>query len=727
MPGITIAAIRPFQGALMSEKKDSAPAPESPKPAQGAKDTQPVVPEQKKTEPVPEKKPDTPQSANASSPAQQPIFGEGGKTAASTANHQKASEPIVTLAKTPEAAADASPDEAAHIKPAEVVDDEETADAPETQKTPAFSSAWGNFFNGCAKVGPLILLIALCLMLWPEFFPANQAMYCPPEGKYISAFLRSSTLDAWLAPIGLENGRWTAMQWPFYYWYLGALGAIPGVAGSGLLLQAATALAGALAILAVWFLAAAARFGTRAALAAGIVVLCSPLLGPLPHFTGPITLSAAMVLFALGFFCLGWRAESAWFSLPAAFVFSALAALCGGPVFFAVPLLACVLYLFWALRWKRAQALDALSGFIIMLLILGWWLGTIMWGDYPQSYLATLFEESIKFSWPPAQFWWLALAGGLLGVLPWLLMVFGVSWLRVFARAGQTLGASRRDNGSAIVWLSFIVVACLGVFTPGQHSLAVLTGCLAAVLLGKAFVNLSPLGNRFFFLLASLLLFVIGIVILGMGFEFSATRITSVIAPLLPMVKIPAWTPALRSLPIIGGIMIVGGMFGFFFVKQSRQCGGMIYALLLAIVLCQVFSLMFAPEVGRHEEARLRTLASIEEVVAQELRTPSSVVPAETPDVPAATETNATKTQAGNGDPASGESAKSADNEQASETQADSNAGESAADGETPPAIPENTGAQAPEENNAPKGVVEPESLAKQIPPKITGADKAEE
>ncbi len=447
---------------------------------------------------------------------------------------------------------------------------EEKHPEPDAQKKEAVPVMCARAFHGLATAAPLVLFIALALMVWPDFWRPADALYCPAESKYISAFLHAVTQNSWLTPTALDNGQWIVPQWPVFYWFIALLAAVPHVAELGLLLPLAGAITAFLAILGVWCLCIAAGFGIRAAFAAGIMLLCCPLFAPLPHFFGPVALACALMTFGFACFVRGWNAHRSWLLLPCAFILTALAGMCGGLLYFAAPILASILYLVWRGKLRRAQAWDAMAGFILMLAVGGGWLLMIIFEGGSGNYLTELFSADATFDLALRSGWWLAPAIALAGLLPWLLEIFGVSWVRVFATAPKTLGASRRENGSAMVWIAVVVTTCLGVFVTREQVAAVAIVCLAAPLLGKAFMMLPPFGNRLLFLLTSLCLIIVGILLLCCGFQMSQNWVWS-ITGLHPGQTIENLLLTGSGLPIVGGICLAGGILLLVLTRKYRD------------------------------------------------------------------------------------------------------------------------------------------------------------
>ena len=130
---------------------------------------------------------------------------------------------------------------------------------------------------------------------------------------------------------------------------------------------AGAALGGLACLWGTWALSRAAGFGPQAALASGLILLSSLLFPQLAHFMGPQGLATGLCLLSMAFFCMGWKKEHAWISLPLAFLTSGLAALTGGLVF----LLAIVLFASIRERLVFADYPKCWDGFPIALITAG--------------------------------------------------------------------------------------------------------------------------------------------------------------------------------------------------------------------------------------------------------------------------------------------------------------------------------------------------------------------
>lgn len=519
-------------------------------------------------------------------------------------------------------------------------DTDEAADVPAETATQALSEhgRLNACFNAFSRIGPLFLLLALCCMAWPIFWLPANGVYCPHEISHLTAFLHCLADGSWLAPTGLAGNEFTAAQWPAFSWVIGLLALSPTLVASGYLLPTTTFLCAFFAVLGVWCLSHAAGFGFRAAFAAGLILLCSPLFAPLPHFVGPAALCAGFFLFALVFFCRGWRGNESWFSLPLAFICTALATLSGGFLPLVVLLAGSFCYLIWRGQLRRAHRADAIFGFIIMLVIFGCWLALLMLRHINDAYLGLLFDNAWQWTLPIPLKWFLPLAAGLLGCLPWILMIFGVSWQRVLATAGKSLASSRHENASALIWISLVLALCVAIFVPAFHPSAVIIACLVCVLLGKAAINFGPVGGRFFCYLAAIAVIIAGAVILCLSFSGTRELVLNQL-PALPVSDPGQMLESLAWLPAVGAILLAAGLIAFIFARHFRGGGLLVYGILVVVILCQPCRLGLVPDLARMPNTPLLSFAAVEARVADALAAPAQVQPAPdampTPVIPA--------------------------------------------------------------------------------------------
>lgn len=524
-------------------------------------------------------------------------------------------------------ATDVKPDSEPDGKPVSI----DEVPAPKEPQPPQ-PGACGQFFNGCAAAGPLMLFLVLAALVWGGFWQPGHGVYCPPESSFVTALLHCMDQNFWLAPLGLADGAWTIPQWPVFYWLAWALSLIPGMIESAMLLPTLSTIAAIFILLGVWSLAIASGFGRRSAFAAGLIIICAPFFVPVAHFVGPMPMAAALMLLSLAFFARGWRMHRAWLSLPLGFILAGLAGLCGGPLYFLVPLLASACFLVWQARFRRAHAWDAVFGFSLMLVIVGGWLAWVTLGGPDNTYLARLFSAHMLFEWPPAPLWERGLLIGIAGILPWTLLVFTVSWPRVIARSASSLVASRKHNASALIWISIVLVCLASPFLPLPPDAGLPLIFLNAVLLGRAFVNLSLLGNRSFFLIAGIFVCLLGLVIIAASFETGRHWLFALLPFQLPAFVNQALT-ALPKLYYLGIVLLVGGLGSFFFARSYQAGGGLIYGAIIAMVATQLAVFMIAPDLAKLQHGKLLNLQTIEATVeaAEKSGQTASARPAEEP------------------------------------------------------------------------------------------------
>lgn len=484
-----------------------------------------------------------------------------------------------------------------------------TASASAAPNAPVKPNAAQKIFEAASRVGPFFLLLILLAQAWPAFM--GNTLYCPREAESILVFNQTSQSGLWLAPAapGLAH-------WPVYHWYLAGMQSLMNMAGPGFgpLLFPLAGLAGALlCLLGAWTLSRVAGLNSQAALAGGMILLAAPLFVPLAHFTGPESLAAALSLFALALLCHGWQKPQAWISLPAGFALAALAGLTGGLFHIMLPLIVSIFFLGWRGAFRRAQGLDGVTGFVLLLLMVACWLGGVMLWQQPDGYLKFLGERLMLWPWPSAK-WWLPLLIAAAGLLPWLAIVACVSWVRVLRTAPADLAASRKDRaGIAFMWISLAVAAVLSLtaFDPVSAALTVI--CLAAPLLGKALLRLTGLGGRLFFIFAALCLLHAGMALTAAGFGPTLDWMGGFFKFTLTLDQ-REMVLGLKALPIIGVICIAAAILLARMVRKGAH-GGMGGALLICtvivILLAQPGSLLLGPQLKAVPQAKLSHLEEI--------------------------------------------------------------------------------------------------------------------
>ena len=555
-------------------------------------------------------------------------------------------------------------------------------------------------FAVLAKMGPLALLLLLACQLWPTFLTGG--LYCPPEMKLMDTVREALASGQWFAP--LHNGD---AQLPVFVWMLAALDLVARMVPqlSAFVWPAGAALGGLACLWGTWALSRAAGFGPQAALASGLILLSSLLFPQLAHFMGPQGLATGLCLLSMAFFCMGWKKEHAWISLPLAFLTSGLAALTGGLVFLILPLLTSLVHLFWTWRIRRAQRLDALAGFLLLLLLGTLWAAAIIFWVQAEGYAQAVSGKFISLPWPLPAFWWLAPALAVLGLLPWLFVVTGVNWGRVFATSWKTLRASRKENsGSSFLWIALFFSLPLS---------------LLAILLGRALVRMGSLGSKFFYLVIALLFLHAGMLLAALHFPVALEWLRTSTSLAIPQ-QYEALLTSLDALPVLGGLCIVFAVLLARFTRRAWPGGSLLVCTLFAILLAQPAHLWLAPQLAGHAELKL---AAAQPLNAAAPAAPAAVEESAAPAAPeAAAETAAPETPAADAAtpkaaPAP-EAAAPAEAAQAPETpEATAPATDAAAPVETQAAPAEEAAAPAPAEGTpAPAENAQPVEPAQEAP-----------
>ena len=547
-------------------------------------------------------------------------------------------------------------------------------------------------FAVLAKMGPLALLLLLVCQLWPTFLTGG--LYCPPEMKLMDTVREALANGQWFAP--LHNGD---AQLPVFVWMLAALDLVARMVPqlSAFVWPAGAALGGLACLWGTWALSRAAGFGPQAALASGLILLSSLLFPQLAHFMGPQGLATGLCLLSMAFFCMGWKKEHAWISLPLAFLTSGLAALTGGLVFLILPLLTSLVHLFWTWRIRRAQRLDALAGFLLLLLLGTLWAAAIIFWVQAEGYAQAVSGKFISLPWPLPAFWWLAPALAVLGLLPWLFVVTGVNWGRVFATSWKTLRASRKENsGSSFLWIALVFSLPLSLLGSGLAG-ATPALCLLAILLGRALVRMGSLGSKFFYLVIALLFLHAGMLLAALHFPVALEWLRTSTSLAIPQ-QYETLLTSLDALPVLGGLCIVFAVLLARFTRRAWPGGSLLVCTLFAIILAQPAHLWLAPQLAEHAELKL---AAAQPLNAAAPAAPAAVEENAAPAAPEAAETAAPETPADMAAPEAAPEAAPATESTAPAAPETAAPTEAAPAPETPEATAPATDAAAPAETQA--------------------------
>ena len=474
---------------------------------------------------------------------------------------------------------------------------------------PTGSGFADNIFDAASIAGPVVLLLIMLAQAWPALM--GHSLYCPREAAGILAFAQTTQTGMWLAPAG--DGL---AQWPVFFWFLRGIDTLLTKAAPQFahLLFPLAAMAGCLlSLVAVWVLGRVAGLDRKAALAGGMLLLCAPIFAPLSTFVGPEALATALTLFSLACLCHGWQKPGTTLTVPLGFVLAALAGLTGGLFFVLLPVLTSLAFLFWRCGFRRAQQVDGLVGFVLLLVLVGCWLAVVMLWQQPQGYLKNLGEHLV--TWPITKAtWWKPLALTGLGLLPWLAVICGVSWARVLRTAPADLTASRKEKaGMAFLWIALVVACLLCIPAANMVGAAVCAACLAGLLLGKALLRLPPAGAKLFYIIAALCLLHASMALVAAGFGYTLDWLGKLFHFTLSESQRAA-VLGLKALPVLGGIGIVAAVLLARLVRRGAHggtSGSLVMCAAIAIVLAQPTSLMLMPQLEKTPEAQVKSLSAI--------------------------------------------------------------------------------------------------------------------
>ncbi|WP_346667276.1 hypothetical protein [uncultured Desulfovibrio sp.] len=466
-------------------------------------------------------------------------------------------------------------------------------------------------FQRLAVVGPLALLVLLAVQIWPVFLTGGR--FCPAEWPTVLAALTSLQDGQWLCPSGPQGA-----QLPLLFWLMGGLHHLLLTAGLPdlLLFPVTSTLCGALALLSVWVLSRVTGNDREAALASGLMLLSSLLFPFLAHFMGPQPLATALTLLSLACLCRGWQAASAPLLLPLGFVLAGLAGLAGGLTYVALPPLTSLIWLLWRLCFGRTQRLDAVLGFLFMLLVIAVWLLALIVLVEADTYLQSVVRQFWHWPFPLSGKWWLPLAAGVLGMGPWLALIPFVSWGRVLRQTPHALAASRHEAcGTSFLWIALVLSAILSLLAPGLSGSGPLL-CLLAILLGRALLRLSDLGSRIFYLVVALLFLHAGMALTACGFgvtldwlvNFTSLKLT----PEQQTVVLQ-----LSGLPVLGILGILCAVTVTRLVRRAWPGGALLVCTLLACVLAQPAHLLLTPQLGAQASVPLPSAEELQTFLTQ--------------------------------------------------------------------------------------------------------------
>jgi hypothetical protein len=450
-------------------------------------------------------------------------------------------------------------------------------------------------FAALSRIAPLPLLVLLLAQGW--MWLMQPAALLPSEQSNLALVTGMLRDGLWLTPMADANSAGL----PFFAWFAGLLSLLP-LPDSAWLPPLVGLCAAAVALLGTYSLALACGLGNAVAFAAGLLLLASPAFMGASHYLSPALLCAGITAFALACLLMGWKKERSFVALPLGFVLTALAALCGGVLPFALILLTSLFFIIWTGRLRRAQKTDAIAGFVLMLLILFGWAGLVILTGTRDAYLGLVWQQVIApFAAPfSSDAVLLPLLLLLLAFLPWPLLLLTVSWGRVLKNAYSDLKASRHENcGKAWLWIALVlgIALCLLANKQPASDFAPLLP-LGALALAGALLRLGATGSRVFFgaiavlCIASALLLA-SCLIPDVPVLLQSLTLPALLSPCLPLIA--ALAEQWQAVLIVSALLIIAGALLLRFTCKRSAGGALLVCTLLATVLMQALVLQLSP------------------------------------------------------------------------------------------------------------------------------------
>lgn len=477
-------------------------------------------------------------------------------------------------------------------KPTEehAADEAEPHAASEAARAPSFGQ---RCFKAAALGAPVFLVLIWLVQSLPGLV-GKEAHGLSTLAEYIRTL--TANLGGAVATGAPGTGSFFSPVQPIYDLFLNgiahsglpdaltSLSAVSGglfvpMTGAESLASTGAALAALLLLLATWSLALAAGYGKRGALAAACALFIMLALADLPSFAGESLLTAAVIMASAICLYSGWVRPFAPLRLGAGFALTALAALSGGIIGLALPLLASLLFLIWRGNFRRAGALDGALGFgLLLVLLLGRAAFLALWsGEYAVPggkeelllFIDSAFLKPLSLAWETrGADWWRVFPTLLTLCLPFVLLLPFLNWGKVGGVFAAFVKNRREYPGHGWIWAllaSDLLIFCL----LGTDAPAALPAVLAplAILIGQAVLSLTPGRSRMFYLVLSLLLFAVGICV-GVGGAY--TLITGAVDPLVT----PLYPVSTPDRPMQWAVLAQAGLcliFALLLRKSARR------------------------------------------------------------------------------------------------------------------------------------------------------------
>ncbi len=461
-------------------------------------------------------------------------------------------------------------------------------------------------FRVLAGFGLLVPLIVLALQTCLGL--NARSLWFSDEVRHAAAYQALQRSGEWF--MLTLNGQPYPDKPPLYFWFLHVLDKLPTI-DPPLLFLLAAALSALLLTAVTWLLARSLGYDKRQSFAASLILLTTFSFLGISHYARMDLLFAVCI--TLSHLCLyrGWIKTSAPFWLACGFVLAALACLIKGPLGLAFPLVSSIIFLIWRGSFRRAGGRDGALGFGLMLIILLAWISLVLLQEGGRDYLGSMFGrhmiERALDAWHHKQPWWFYLVSLPLAWLPWTLLIFFLPWERLPRLLKGVVGARVQAPGHGWVWISAISGLVLLSALSGKVGIYTLPLYpFMAILTAQGLLSLGALRSRAFFLLLSVLLFILA---LAFGLAGAYPHVQGMLPSFL---RPESWSgmsdsarDALNALTLVKGLPLLAAVclvFAVILAKATRRSwpgGSLLVLTLFFTTLAQPLALVTAPSLDR--------------------------------------------------------------------------------------------------------------------------------
>lgn len=224
------------------------------------------------------------------------------------------------------------------------------------------------------------------LALW------SREVWFSDEARYAAALVEMMRGDNWVTLT--LNGLPYPDKPPVYFWLLALIATIGGGTGTWVFFTGAAVSGFAFVCAAHWLVRRVVPVRPELALATGLLLLGTPYVATLFHYSRMDLLFAAAIVAAMACLHSGLRRPSVSGWIIAGFALMTLASFIKGPLGHVLPLLALAADAVVARRLKRLLAWDMLLGIVLSLVVAAAWFGAVV-ATLGWDFVETVLDEQI--------------------------------------------------------------------------------------------------------------------------------------------------------------------------------------------------------------------------------------------------------------------------------------------------------------------------------------------